>query len=224
RRTGTGVVYLAHGWGGRRGQLGAFVEPLRAAGHRVVAFDAPSHGDSGPGRLGPRRSTMPELADALAAVVREHGEATAVVAHSLGTATTVLAVREGLPAGRLENVAAIADGHGGRAHVASTPGAGPTLTRDLPRVPVPGAAPATADATTPYGATAPTAPTAPSAATPELPPDTPDAPPTSPGAGSETRTRTGTRTGTDDGADNGARSSTETGTETGTDPDGRTTR
>lgn len=106
---GAGVVYLAHGWGGRRGQLGAFVEPLRAAGHRVVAFDAPSHGDSGPGRLGRRRSTMPELADALAAVVREHGEATAVVAHSLGTATTVLAVRDGLPAGRLVLVAAIAD-------------------------------------------------------------------------------------------------------------------
>ncbi|WP_455606222.1 alpha/beta fold hydrolase [Cellulosimicrobium funkei] len=107
--TGSGVGYLAHGWGGRRGQLGAFVEPLRAAGHRVVAFDAPRHGDSGPGRLGPRRSTMPELADALAAVVREHGEATAVVGHSLGTATTVLAVRDGLPAGRLVLVAAIAD-------------------------------------------------------------------------------------------------------------------
>ncbi|MDF9877300.1 alpha/beta fold hydrolase [Cellulosimicrobium cellulans] len=104
-----GVVYLAHGWGGWRGQLGAFVEPLRAAGYRVVAFDAPSHGDSGPGRLGPRRSTMPELADALATVVREHGDATAVVAHSLGTATSVLAVRDGLPAERLVLVAAIAD-------------------------------------------------------------------------------------------------------------------
>ncbi|KAJ8140998.1 hypothetical protein OY671_005827 [Metschnikowia pulcherrima] len=117
-------------------------------------------------------------------------------------------------------VAAIADGHGGRVHVASTPGVGSTFTLDSPLVPVPGPAPATADVATPYGATAPTAPTAPSAATPESPPDTPDAPPTSPGAGSET----GTRTGTDDGADNGARSSTETGAQTGTDPDGRTTR
>ncbi|MCB7135072.1 alpha/beta hydrolase [Cellulosimicrobium marinum] len=102
-------VYLVHGWGGRRGQLGAFVGPLREAGFRVVAFDAPSHGDSGPGRLGPRRSTMPEMADALAAVVAAHGEPAAVVAHSLGTATTVLAVRDGLPAARLVLVAAIAD-------------------------------------------------------------------------------------------------------------------
>lgn len=108
-RSEAGVVYLAHGWGGWRGQLGAFVEPLRAAGYRVVAFDAPSHGESGPGRLGPRRSTMPELADALAAVVSEHGAATAVVAHSLGTATTVLAVRDGLPVERLVLVAAITD-------------------------------------------------------------------------------------------------------------------
>ncbi|MCO7273876.1 MULTISPECIES: alpha/beta fold hydrolase [Cellulosimicrobium] len=107
--TEVGVVYLAHGWGGWRGQLGAFVEPLRAAGYRVVAFDAPSHGDSGPGSLGRRRSTMPELADALATVVRSHGEPAAVVSHSLGTATTVLAVRDGLSAGRLVLVAAIAD-------------------------------------------------------------------------------------------------------------------
>jgi len=104
-----GVVYLVHGWGGWRGQLGAFVEPLSAAGYRVVAFDAPSHGDSGPGVLGPRRSTMPEMAEALAAVVDAHGEPAAVVAHSLGTATTALAVRDGLPAGRLVLVAAIAD-------------------------------------------------------------------------------------------------------------------
>jgi pimeloyl-ACP methyl ester carboxylesterase len=108
-RPEAGIVYLVHGWGGWRGQLGAFVEPLVAEGYRVVTFDAPSHGDSGHGTLGPRRSTMPEMADALAAVVRAHGDAAAVVAHSLATATTVLAVRDGLPTARLVLVAAIDD-------------------------------------------------------------------------------------------------------------------
>ena len=45
------VVYLVHGWGGRRGQLDPFVAPLVQSGHTVVAFDAPSHGDSAPGCL-----------------------------------------------------------------------------------------------------------------------------------------------------------------------------
>src|ERR1051326_2880782 len=38
------TVYLVHGWGGTGAQLDAFVEPLIAAGHRVVSFDAPGHG------------------------------------------------------------------------------------------------------------------------------------------------------------------------------------
>ena len=47
------TVVLVHGWGGNRAQLAAtFVEPLVAAGLRVVAYDAPSHGVSGPGALG----------------------------------------------------------------------------------------------------------------------------------------------------------------------------
>ena len=41
------VVYLMHGWGGWRGQLGAFVAPLVAAGHRVVCllYTSPSPRD-----------------------------------------------------------------------------------------------------------------------------------------------------------------------------------
>jgi hypothetical protein len=50
-------VYLVHGWGGWRGQLGAFVDPLLARGYRVVAFDAPSHGESAPGSFG--RAVVP---------------------------------------------------------------------------------------------------------------------------------------------------------------------
>jgi pimeloyl-ACP methyl ester carboxylesterase len=93
-------IYLVHGWGGWRGQLGAFVEPLAAHGHQVVAYDAPSHGESGPGRHGARRSTGQELLDAMQAVVGTYGPPVAVVAHSLGAAVTAWAVNDGLPAPR----------------------------------------------------------------------------------------------------------------------------
>lgn len=98
-------VYLVHGWGGWRGQLGAFVDPLVAAGRRVVAFDAPSHGDSTPGSLGPGRSTAVELVDALVAVAAAHGAPAGVVAHSLGCTAAALAAQDGLAVGRLALVA-----------------------------------------------------------------------------------------------------------------------
>jgi pimeloyl-ACP methyl ester carboxylesterase len=98
-------VYLLHGWGGWRGQLGAFVQPLVDAGRRVVAVDAPSHGDSGPGRLGPGRATGLEFTEALAAAAGKHGKPAAVVAHTLGGAAAAVAVLDGLPAAKLALVA-----------------------------------------------------------------------------------------------------------------------
>jgi pimeloyl-ACP methyl ester carboxylesterase len=103
------VIYLVHGWGGWRGQLDAVAGPLAEAGHRVVAFDALGHGDSGPGASGPGRSNILELADALTAVVAAHGPAAAVVAHSLGATATAYAMRHGLPVGRAVFVAPMAD-------------------------------------------------------------------------------------------------------------------
>jgi pimeloyl-ACP methyl ester carboxylesterase len=103
------AVYLVHGWGGWRGQLDALVGPLTAAGYRVVAYDAPSHGDSGPGPEGPGRSSVVEFAAALAAVAAAHGPAAAVVAHSLGATATALAMRDGLAADRAVFVSPMAD-------------------------------------------------------------------------------------------------------------------
>jgi pimeloyl-ACP methyl ester carboxylesterase len=108
-RDGAPVVYLVHGWGGWRWQLDPFVGPLVDAGFRVVAFDAPSHGESDPGPEGPGRSSILEFADALAAVVAAHGPAHTVVAHSLGATATAFALRNGLRAGRLAFVAPMAD-------------------------------------------------------------------------------------------------------------------
>jgi pimeloyl-ACP methyl ester carboxylesterase len=102
-------VYLVHGWGGSAAQLGAFVEPLVAAGLRVVAFDAPSHGASPPGPSGRRSSTIVEFAAALRAVAAVHGPAHAVVAHSLGSAATAVALRDGLAADRAVLLAPFVD-------------------------------------------------------------------------------------------------------------------
>lgn len=84
-------VVLAHGWEGRGAQLGAFVEPLVAAGRRVVAFDAPAHGRA-PGRT----TNLLEMSEAIRALVDSLGEPAALVAHSFGAAATTVALRSGL--------------------------------------------------------------------------------------------------------------------------------
>ncbi len=99
------VVYLVHGWGGWRGQLGAFVEPLVAAGHRVVAVDAPSHGDSDHGFMGHRRGTVMEMIETLEVAGREFGPAAGVIAHSLGCTVAGQVVAAGLPVERLVLIA-----------------------------------------------------------------------------------------------------------------------
>ena len=107
---GTGpVVYLVHGWGGWRGQLGAFVEPLVAAGHRVVGFDAPGHGESAPGALGTGKGHIMELLAAFESVAARHGAAAGVVAHSLGCTIASIVVHDRLDAARLVLVGAPAD-------------------------------------------------------------------------------------------------------------------
>lgn len=101
-------VYLMHGWGGNAAQLSGFVAPLVARGHRVVGFDAPSHGASGPGAFGPRSSSIPEFAAALTGVVRRYGPAHAVIAHSMGACAVAAALCDGLPVGRVALLAPMA--------------------------------------------------------------------------------------------------------------------
>ena len=93
-------VLLVHGWSGRGSQLGAFVEPLVAAGHRVIAFDLPAHGRT-PGR----RTNALVATEAVLRVGEAIGPLRGVIAHSFGALCTTLALRDGLDAGRVAYVA-----------------------------------------------------------------------------------------------------------------------
>lgn len=99
-REGSPTVALIHGWEGRGSQLGAFAAALVAAGFRVVAVDAPGHGDS-PGRS----SSLIAIAGALRLVGERHGPLAGVIAHSAGAVAAVHCVSRGLAVGRLVCVA-----------------------------------------------------------------------------------------------------------------------
>ena len=126
-------VYLMHGWGGWRGQLGCFVSPLVEAGFHVIAFDVPGHGDSGPSVQGRRRGNGLEFIRALRAVAAEFGDPLGVIAHSYGCATT--AIRDGLGLERLVCVSPSVDPMANIHMMARTFGIGPrTMGRLLARI------------------------------------------------------------------------------------------
>jgi pimeloyl-ACP methyl ester carboxylesterase len=90
------AVLLVHGWGGRGVQMGSFVAPLVARGLRVVWFDQPGHGESGRGAV-----ALPDFVRALQALAATHGPFAAAIGHSLGAAALGVALRAGLPLGRV---------------------------------------------------------------------------------------------------------------------------
>jgi pimeloyl-ACP methyl ester carboxylesterase len=95
------TILLAHGWSGYAAQFDAWIEPLVAAGYRVVLFDAPAHGGSGG-----RRTNIMDMAGAIQLVAGLYGPVHAIVAHSFGAPATLFALRHGLKVGRLVLMAA----------------------------------------------------------------------------------------------------------------------
>ena len=84
--TGDRTVVLCHSWGGRASQLGKFIEPLTAAGFRVIGFDAPAHGAS------PGNSTdMMEYSSAINAVIDHFGPVHGILGHSFGAGNSLFA-------------------------------------------------------------------------------------------------------------------------------------
>ena len=92
------AVLLMHGWGGARAQMTGFVDPLLAAGYRVVAYDQPAHVESdGKG------TNLLEIAPTMDLIAQQEGSFHAIIAHSFGTLITsyALANRNFPPPARL---------------------------------------------------------------------------------------------------------------------------
>lgn len=85
------VVHLLHGWDGSAEDWRTLGPALVAAGHRVVALEAPGHGDADG-----ERAHLRWFADTLSASVERFGPGP-VVAHSFGAAAAGLAAADGLP-------------------------------------------------------------------------------------------------------------------------------
>jgi pimeloyl-ACP methyl ester carboxylesterase len=126
-------VYLMHGWAGYRGQLGAFVTPLTEGGFRVVALDAPGHGESAPGRYGRRRALMPDFIAGLRSAISHYGAPDGVVAHSLGASAVAVAAVDGLPTKRLVLIAPVANVMSGLDIFTRAAGVGPKVRARMPR-------------------------------------------------------------------------------------------
>jgi pimeloyl-ACP methyl ester carboxylesterase len=80
-------VLLMHGWGGARAQMTGFVDPLLAAGYRLVAYDQPAHGESD-GKM----TNVLEIAPTMDLVMKHEGKFAAIIAHSFGTLITSYAL------------------------------------------------------------------------------------------------------------------------------------
>jgi len=101
REWGAGpAVLLLHGWNGYGAQLKGFVDPLVAAGHRVVAFDAPAHGDSDGAT-----TDLVDYAAAILAVAGAVGPLHGLVAHSFAAPAAALASDAGLDVGQMVLIA-----------------------------------------------------------------------------------------------------------------------
>jgi pimeloyl-ACP methyl ester carboxylesterase len=104
---GERAVLLLHGWGGYGLQLSSFVRPLQARGLVVAAFDFPSHGESDG-----KRTHLPAMVQAVAAVAKALPPLAGIVAHSFGAVAAVLAASRGTaPAERLALLAGPAHFH-----------------------------------------------------------------------------------------------------------------
>ena len=122
------TVVLVHGWGSRASRLGLLAAALAESGFRVVAYDAPAHGES-TGRF----ASLPEFARALGDVAEAVGPIHGLVGHSLGGAAVAMAMRHGVVARRVVLIAPPADVRIFSDHFARTLAIPPAVQRTMHR-------------------------------------------------------------------------------------------
>ncbi|WP_301364851.1 alpha/beta fold hydrolase [Streptomyces xanthophaeus] len=96
-------VLLVHGWSSRASRFAGFVEALRAQGRTVIAFDAPGHGESEG-----RASTIRDYRAIIGRLHAEHGDFSAVVAHSFGVLATFSMLYDGMQTDRVVGIGGVA--------------------------------------------------------------------------------------------------------------------
>ncbi|WP_405791218.1 alpha/beta hydrolase [Streptomyces sp. NBC_00029] len=97
-------VLIVHGWSSRASRFAGFVEALRAQGRTVIAFDAPGHGESDG-----RASTILDYRTIIGRLHAEHGDFSAVVAHSFGVLATFSMLYDGMRVDRVVGIGGVAD-------------------------------------------------------------------------------------------------------------------
>jgi pimeloyl-ACP methyl ester carboxylesterase len=95
------IVLFIHGWSGRGSQVAAFAEPLVAAGYRVMAVDAPGHGET-PGD----RTNILECTAVLQEFSRQYGKLHAAITHSFGGMVLTYAMSNGMQVDRVVCISA----------------------------------------------------------------------------------------------------------------------
>lgn len=94
------IVLLIHGLHGNSGQMSRFIEPLVEAGFRVVAMDAPAHGDNDG-----NTTDLFQFHELYLRVIAEVGEPYAVIAASLGNTWALYSLSRGSSAQKVVCIA-----------------------------------------------------------------------------------------------------------------------
>ncbi|HPM51104.1 MAG TPA: alpha/beta hydrolase, partial [Rhodoglobus sp.] len=98
--TGPRVILLVHGWRSRASRFAPLVRALESPETTIVSFDAPANGAT-PGRF----VTILDYIDAIRRIADTYGPLDTILGHSFGALASMVAVREGVRARRIVDVA-----------------------------------------------------------------------------------------------------------------------